>query len=276
MGAISETLRQDLRQPEFSEGYAESFQDAFVATQIKVLREQNKWTQAALAKEIGTTQTVISRIENVNYSAWNISTLKKLARAFRVRLKVSFETYGSLIHDVGSFSREDLQRAPRESDPELLDAEQPTIAAQTEKAAAMTAAEKNLRDQTGGEFTAENRERLRQHLEGRARAGTQYFTLSVKPGEWNTLQQIASAGPVTGLLYSSPEWFMKTVEAGNREDYLAANNFRAGNLKTIAGASYKPAPILSVTDQYEEYKKSLAQETLHDQTMPAENLGRAA
>lgn len=119
MVAISESLRQDLRQPEFSEGYAESFQDAYVATQIKVLREQNKWTQADLAKELGTTQTVISRIENVNYSAWNISTLKKLARAFRVRLKVSFETYGSLVHDVENFSREGLQRLPRERDPEL-------------------------------------------------------------------------------------------------------------------------------------------------------------
>jgi len=123
MAAISESLREDLRQPEFSEGYAESFQDAYVATQIKVLREQNKWTQADLAKELGTAQTVISRIENVNYSAWNISTLKKLARAFRVRLKVSFETYGSLIHDVDVFSRENLQRTPREADSELMTTE---------------------------------------------------------------------------------------------------------------------------------------------------------
>src|SRR5215472_12034498 len=121
MGAISESLRVELRQPEFSEGYAESFQDAYVATQIKVLREQNDWTQAALAKELGTTQTAISRIENVNYSAWNIGTLKKLARAFRVRLKVSFETYGSLIHDVENFSRENLMRPPREKDTELLE-----------------------------------------------------------------------------------------------------------------------------------------------------------
>jgi transcriptional regulator with XRE-family HTH domain len=119
MGAISETLRKDLLKPEFSEGYSESFQDALVATQIKVLREDNHWTQADLAAKIGTTQTAISRIENVNYSAWNISTLKKLARAFRVRLKVSFETYGSLLHDVDEFSRESLRRAPREEDPEL-------------------------------------------------------------------------------------------------------------------------------------------------------------
>jgi HTH-type transcriptional regulator/antitoxin HipB len=119
-GGIAEHLRRDLARPEFSEGYAESFQDAYVATQIKVLREQHQLTQAKLAEKLHTTQTVISRIENVNYSAWNISTLKKLARAFRVRLKVSFETYGSLIHDMEHFTREDLQRIPREEDPELL------------------------------------------------------------------------------------------------------------------------------------------------------------
>jgi transcriptional regulator with XRE-family HTH domain len=237
MGAISETLRQDLRQPEFSEGYAESFQDAYVATQIKVLREQNKWTQAALAKELGTTQTVISRIENVNYSAWNIRTLKKLARAFRVRLKVSFETYGSLIHDVDSFSREDLQRAPRESDPELLDAEGSAMADRPEKVAATTAAGKNLRELTRGDPPAELLEHLRQYEEGRARAGAQYYALTIRPGAWSTLQQIAApSAAATGLLDSSPEWFTKTVEAGNREviDYLTANNFRAGNLSELA------------------------------------------
>jgi HTH-type transcriptional regulator / antitoxin HipB len=119
-GAIAEHLRRDLARPEFSEGYAESFQDAYIATQIKVLREQHQLTQAKLAERLNTTQTVISRIENVNYAAWSTSTLKKLARVFRVRVRVSFETYGSLIHDMENFSRESLQRAPREADPELL------------------------------------------------------------------------------------------------------------------------------------------------------------
>jgi transcriptional regulator with XRE-family HTH domain len=120
MEDIAETLRHELQQPEFSEGYAESFLDAYIATQIKVLRQKNEWTQTKLAEEIKTAQTVISRIENVNYSAWNIRTLKKLARAFRLRLKVSFETYGSLIEDVESFSRQALDRFPRERDPILL------------------------------------------------------------------------------------------------------------------------------------------------------------
>ena len=116
---IADSLRGELRQEEFSEGYAESFLDAYIATQIKVLREQNELTQSQLAERLGTTQTAISRIESVNYSGWNISTLKRLARAFNVRLKVSFETYGSLIRDVKEFNRDSLRRTPRSKDPEL-------------------------------------------------------------------------------------------------------------------------------------------------------------
>jgi transcriptional regulator with XRE-family HTH domain len=118
-------LRLELCDPEFSEGYAESFLNSYVATQIKVIREQRNMKQADLAREVGTTQTAISRIENVNYSAWNIKTLKKLARAFRVRLRVSFETYGSLPDEVGKFTQESLQRVERENDPGLLEHKKP-------------------------------------------------------------------------------------------------------------------------------------------------------
>jgi|GEM_PF-585072 len=119
MSDINETLRAELKDPEYSEGYAESFLDSYVATQIKVLREQAGLSQQGLAEIIGTKQGAISRIEDVNYSQWSISTLKKLARAFRVRLKVSFETYGSLITEVETFSRASLERVPRENDPGL-------------------------------------------------------------------------------------------------------------------------------------------------------------
>ncbi len=121
MSDISESLRVELRDPEYSEGYAESFLNSYIATQIKVIREQRKMKQADLAREVGTTQTAISRIENVNYSSWNINTLKKLARAFRVRLMVSFETYGTLPNEVLKFTQESLQRAEREKDPGLLE-----------------------------------------------------------------------------------------------------------------------------------------------------------
>jgi transcriptional regulator with XRE-family HTH domain len=117
MNAIDNYLREDLKDPEIAEGYAESFLDSFVATQIKVLREQNNLSQAELASLIGTKQGAVSRIEDVNYSKWNVTTLKKLARAFKVRLRVSFETYGSLIEEVEKFSRESLQRTSRDKDP---------------------------------------------------------------------------------------------------------------------------------------------------------------
>ncbi len=119
MSDISEALRAELRDPAYSEGYAESFLNSYIATQIKVIREQRNLRQAELAALMGTTQTAISRIENVNYSAWNIKTLKKLARALRVRLRVSFETFGTLPDEVEAFDRESLQRDAREDDPGL-------------------------------------------------------------------------------------------------------------------------------------------------------------
>lgn len=126
MSDTVERLREELKDTEYSEGYAESFLDSYIATQIKVLREQAGLSQQGLADLIGTRQAVVSRIENVNYSKWNISTLKKLARAFRVRVKVSFETYGSLLADVATFSKESLIREPRERDT-LLNAPIPVV-----------------------------------------------------------------------------------------------------------------------------------------------------
>src|ERR1035437_4083999 len=123
MSVIGDALRRELRDQEYSEGYAESFLNACVATQIKVLREQREMSQPQLANLIGTTQSGISRIENVNYSSWNVGTLKKLARAFNVRLKVSFEPYGTLPEEVDNFSRNALERPSRDVDPGLEDIE---------------------------------------------------------------------------------------------------------------------------------------------------------
>ena len=119
MGAIADELRTELKDPEFSEGYAESFLNAHIATQLKVLRQQRGLKQNELAELVGTKQTAISRIENVNYSKWNIATLKKVARALEVRLKITFEEFGTLPDEVESFNAQSLLRAPRSTDPSL-------------------------------------------------------------------------------------------------------------------------------------------------------------
>jgi transcriptional regulator with XRE-family HTH domain len=112
-----EDLRQEFRDPEYRYGYAESFLDTYIAAQIKTLREQRKWDQAELATRIGTKQSAISRLENVNYSSWSVSTLKRLARAFELRLKISFEDFSTLAFDVQNFNARTLRRVSFSSDP---------------------------------------------------------------------------------------------------------------------------------------------------------------
>ena len=90
-----------------------------VAAQIKTLREQRGLTQEQLATAIGTKQTGVSRFENVNYSSWKTDTLRKLARALGVRLKISFEDFGSLLNDVERFNKDSLQRVLPSEDARL-------------------------------------------------------------------------------------------------------------------------------------------------------------
>jgi transcriptional regulator with XRE-family HTH domain len=121
-GDIEYALRINLRDKEYAEGYAESFLNSYIATQIKVIREQRGMTQAELGSQIGTTQAGVSRYEDVNYSSWSLRTLMKLARAFDVRLRVSFEPYGTLPDEVIRFDRARLQVVEREKDSGLFTA----------------------------------------------------------------------------------------------------------------------------------------------------------
>jgi transcriptional regulator with XRE-family HTH domain len=112
-----EELIKAFRDQEYRESYAEDFLNTSLATQMRVLREQRELTQAQLAEEVGTKQTAISRIENVNNTARNIGTLMKVAFKLGCRLKVSFETFGSLVDESLQFSRENLMRPTLEEDP---------------------------------------------------------------------------------------------------------------------------------------------------------------
>jgi transcriptional regulator with XRE-family HTH domain len=101
---------------EYRCAYAESFMNSSVAAQIKVLREQRDLSQQELADLIGTKQGGISRLENVNYSSWKVETLTRLARAFDVRLRITFEEFGTLPDEVDRFGRRSLERAKFEDD----------------------------------------------------------------------------------------------------------------------------------------------------------------
>ena len=81
MNSSLEELRENFRDLEYREAYADDYLNTYVATQIQVLREQRGLSQQELAELIGSKQPGISRLENVNHTSWKTDTLKKIARA---------------------------------------------------------------------------------------------------------------------------------------------------------------------------------------------------
>jgi len=110
-------MERDFQDEEYRYAYAEDFLNTWIATQIVALREQRCLSQLQFGELIGTKQPGVSRLENVNHSTWKSDTLKKIARALGVRLKITFETFGTLLEEDRNFSREYLQRPSFADDP---------------------------------------------------------------------------------------------------------------------------------------------------------------
>jgi len=109
MSALRSNLRSEFHDKDYRHAYAEEELNTYIATQIKVLREQRDWTQQQLAEYTGMKQPRIAVMEDINYSSWSINTLRRLAQAFDLRLSVKFETFSSLISELETFSKESLE-----------------------------------------------------------------------------------------------------------------------------------------------------------------------
>jgi transcriptional regulator with XRE-family HTH domain len=114
---IKDRLLKRFRSIKYRHAYVDEFTDAYIATQIKVLREQRDLKQQALADLAGMRQSQISELEDVNNRSWKVRTLKKLAKAFDLVLVVRFEEFGKVLPDIGRLDREHLQRASFKDDP---------------------------------------------------------------------------------------------------------------------------------------------------------------
>ncbi len=124
-------VKKAFKNKEYRHAYVDEFLNVSIATQIKVLREQNNWGQEELAIEVGMKQPRISVMENVNYSSWSINTLRKLAKAFDLTLRVSFESFGDRIKEIDQFNLEALERLSFEKDPAFVEKEEVKINAAT-------------------------------------------------------------------------------------------------------------------------------------------------
>ena len=61
-----------------------------LARKIYELREQAGLTQAKLARKIGTTESVISRLESSDYTGHSLKMLKRIAEAVNKRVEIRF------------------------------------------------------------------------------------------------------------------------------------------------------------------------------------------
>lgn len=120
MSELAERLAEEFGDAEYAHAYLEEHGNLLLAAQIKVIREQRGWTQKELAKRAGMLQARISALENVEYDAWTVNTLRKLAKAFDVGLNVSFVPVSDAIMSVVNVTGDRLRVAPRAESLETL------------------------------------------------------------------------------------------------------------------------------------------------------------
>lgn len=143
MNELTEQYKEEFKDKETRHIYADDFLNTYIATQIKVLREEAGLTQAELAEKAGMKQERISVLEDVNYSSWTANVLKRLAKAFDMRLSIKIESFGSYLKEFEGFNRAALIRPPFEEDPAFSDEE---LEQEGEEEAADVAARGNVID----------------------------------------------------------------------------------------------------------------------------------
>ena len=121
MSEIHMRLKEEFRDAEARQEYAETHLNAGIALQIKALRLQRGWTQQELADLTGMHQSRISAMEQTIYEGWTVTTLKRFATAFGLPLSVHWDSWGDLIDNASKLGRSDLERPSFEDDPAIAD-----------------------------------------------------------------------------------------------------------------------------------------------------------
>lgn len=80
--------------PKMRELYEEELANAQIARAIYDLRTNAGLTQAALAKLVGTTPSVISRLEDADYRGHSVAMLRRIAEALGSRVEIRFVPVG--------------------------------------------------------------------------------------------------------------------------------------------------------------------------------------
>jgi ribosome-binding protein aMBF1 (putative translation factor) len=83
--------RRARRSATYRKTYARTVRQIDLALLVREMREEADLTQAALAKRIGTTQSVIARLEDAEYTGQSLIMLERIAAACGMALKLHAE-----------------------------------------------------------------------------------------------------------------------------------------------------------------------------------------
>lgn len=78
------------KEPEMQRMFEEEVANREVAQKIFQLRDKAKISQAELARRVGTTQSVISRLEDADYDGHSLAMLNRIAAALQRRVEIRF------------------------------------------------------------------------------------------------------------------------------------------------------------------------------------------
>ncbi len=79
------------RSPRYRAAFQKTLQQIDLALLVREMRDGAGWTQSELAKRVGTTQSVIARLEDAEYTGHSLRMLERIAAACGVSLKLHAE-----------------------------------------------------------------------------------------------------------------------------------------------------------------------------------------
>lgn len=120
MSELANTLIGEFADKEYAHAYMDEFYDMALASQIKVLREQRGWSQEDLAHIANVSQEDILALEDGDHGNCPLEILRRLAEAFDLTVKLSFESFSKGILDVVNMNRANLERISRSEDLAML------------------------------------------------------------------------------------------------------------------------------------------------------------
>jgi transcriptional regulator with XRE-family HTH domain len=78
------------KDPQMQQRFEEEVANREVACKIYQLRQQAGLSQSELARRVGTTQSVISRLEDADYEGHSLAMLNRIAAAVERRIEIRF------------------------------------------------------------------------------------------------------------------------------------------------------------------------------------------